>query len=81
MTCIKNMFGNQSQMKSQTSRMMERTRRPLSEIEARGSDPSVYVLLYMLEGGAAVACVVRGFVKIRRLAYPPLAWEQLVISG
>ena len=59
MTCIKNMFGNQSQMKSQTSRMMERTRRPLSEIEARGSDPSVYVLLYMLEGGAAASFHIR----------------------
>ena len=28
---------------------------------SRGSDPSVYVLLYMLDCVAAVACVVMGF--------------------
>ena len=42
--------------------------------------PSVYVLLYMLDCVAAVACVVMGLVKTRMLAYPPLAWEQLVAS-
>ena len=34
----------------------------------------------MLDCVAAVACVVMGFGETRRLAYPPLAWEQLVAS-